>query len=185
MRELISADQIQARIAAMAGRVDDYYRNERRPIVVIGVLSGALFFMTDLIRKMKTEVQIDFIRTSTYPGLATVPQMPKIIAEPITSLFGTRVLLIDDILDTGVTLSVVKKELRFSNPEDITTAVLLRKPGKATNGVVANFVGFDIPDKFVFGYGLDRDGLCRELPYITDGGRDEFRVSEKEASRHQ
>lgn len=185
MREIISANQIQTRIASMAREIDHYYRNEQKPVVIIGVLAGAVFFMTDLIRMMKTSIKLDFIRTSTYPGQATTAQKPKIIAEPTISLFGARILLIDDILDTGVTLRVIKQELAFSNPEDIKTAVLLRKPGKAPEGVAADFVGFDISDEWIFGYGLDNNGLCRELPYITNGDRDEFRRSKEEVSSNK
>ncbi|KKN98887.1 hypothetical protein LCGC14_0141280 [marine sediment metagenome] len=172
MKTLISEQQLQTRITEMALEIDSYYmaqewyRNTQEPVIVVGVLTGALFFMADLIRKLSIRIELDFMRVSTYPGKATVAQKPKIITPPDRSLRDAHILLVDDILDTGKTIKVVKKWLSWPVPEDIWTCVLLRKPDKNSE-VKADFVGFDVPDEFLIGYGLDHDGKFREMPYVA------------------
>ena len=171
----------------MATEIDEYYQNQdwyrktQEPVVVIGVLTGAMFFMADLVRKLSIRVELDFIRVSTYPGKATTAHEPQIITTPTRSLHNAHVLLVDDILDTGKTLKLVREHLAwpfYRYPENMRMAVLLRKPGKAPANVTAGFVGFDIPDDFVVGYGLDYDGRYREMPYVAVWSEDESRTSE-------
>lgn len=173
MRTLIDEKSLQARISEMALEIDEYYKNQewyqktQEPVVVIGVLTGAIFFMADLVRKLSIRVELDFIRVSTYPSKATTYREPQIINLPTGSLYGTHILLVDDILDTGKTIPVISEHLSWSYPESIRTAVLLRKPKKALTNITADFVGFDIPDKWVAGYGMDNlDGVKREVPFI-------------------
>lgn len=173
MKTLISEDRIQARISEMAKEIDKYYwerngyRKRYEPVVVIGVLNGAFFFMVDLVKQLSTNIEIDFIKISTYPGKSTTAQNSKIITQLDRSLHDADILLLDDILDSGSTLKELYRHLGESYPESITTAVLLRKPGKAPDDVKAKFVGFDIPDEFVVGYGLDYNGKYREMPYVA------------------
>ncbi len=170
---LINRDSIQTRITEMASDIDfhysqqDWYRHSQEPVVVIGVLTGAMFFMADLVRKLSIRTELDFIRVSTYPGKAVIAQKPKIISEPTKHLHDAHVLLIDNILDTGKTLRCIEEHLAWEYPESMRTAVLLRKPGKAAGIAIADFVGFDIPDEFVIGMGLDYNGLYRQFPYIS------------------
>jgi len=173
MRTLIDETRLQARISEMALEIDsyyqgqDWYRRTQEPVVVIGVLTGAMFFMADLVRKLSIRVKLDFIRVSTYPGKATTAQEPRIICEPTTRLHDAHVLVVDDILDTGKTLRIIREHLAWPYPESMRTAVLLRKPGKAPADVTADFVGFDIEDEWVVGYGMDDCcGRRREIPYI-------------------
>lgn len=187
MQILIDDERIQTRIGDMAWSIDRYYRNQcwyretQEPVIVIGVLTGAMFFMADLVRELSIRTELDFIRTSTYPGKATIAQKsPKIIAEPTKPLHDAHILIIDDILDTGKTLRLIKQYLSWPYPEDIRTAVLLRKPGKAPPNVTADFVGFDIPDEFVVGYGLDYNGRHREKPYVAVWSEDESKASKSE-----
>lgn len=196
MRILIDENILQARISEMALEIDEYYQRQdwyqrtQEPVVVIGVLTGAIFFMADLVRKLSIRVELDFIRVSTYPGEATVAQEPKIITPPIKSLHDAHILLVDDILDTGKTIGMIKERLAWPYipqdrneriihiSENMRTAVLLRKPGKAPIDVTADFVGFDIPDEFVVGYGLDYNGRYREQPYVAVWSGNESRTSE-------
>ena len=173
MKTLIDEASLQARIAEMATEIDEYYlgqdwyRQTQEPVVVIGVLAGAVFFMADLVRKLSIRTRLDFVRVSTYPGKAIIAQQSKIACPPTSRLHDAHILLIDDILDTGKTISVLRTHLAWPYPEDIRTAVLLRKPGKAIPDVTADFVGFDIEDEWVVGYGMDdRCGRRREIPYI-------------------
>jgi len=179
MRTLIDAERLQARISDMALEIDSYYRGQdwyrmtQEPVVVIGVLAGAMFFMADLVRKLSIRTKLDFTRMSTYSGKATTVQQPKIICPPASRLHDAHILLIDDILDTGRTIGVLRTHLAWPYPEDVKTAVLLRKSDKVPYDVKADFIGFDIPDEWVVGYGLDYNGLYRELPYVAVWSGDE------------
>lgn len=182
----IYEDAIQARITEMASDIDfyyyqqDWYRHSQEPVVVIGVLTGAMFFMADLVRKLSIRTELDFIRVSTYPGKSIIAQEPKITLWPKRNLHDTaHVLLVDDILDTGKTLGLIEDDMLYECPRSMKTAVLLRKPGKAKNIETVDFVGFDIPDKFVIGYGLDYNGKYRELPYVAVWSEDEFGTSKE------
>lgn len=191
MKTLIDEKVLQARVSEMASEIDryylgkDWYRRTQEPVVIIGVLTGAVFFMADLVRKLSIRVELDFIRVSTYPGEATRAQEPKIITRPTIRLHDAHILIIDDILDTGKTLRVIRKNLAEPYPESMKTAVLLRKPGKAPSDIKADFVGFDIPDEFVVGYGMDYNGRYREKPYLAVWSEDESRRSKKETRHHK
>ena len=191
MRTLIEEKTIQERISEMASEIDryylgkDWYRKTQEPVVIIGVLTGAVFFMADLVRKLSIRVELDFIRVSTYPGKATVAKEPVVITRPTVKLHDAHILIIDDILDTGKTLRIIRKDLAEPYPESMKTAVLLRKPGKAPSDIGADFVGFDIEDEFVVGYGMDYNGRYREKPYLAVWSKDESRTSESKISQHQ
>lgn len=173
MKTLIDENSLQTRISEMAQEIDEYYlgqewyQESQKPVIVIGVLTGALFFMADLVRKLSIRTELDFFRASSYPGKCTTSQELKISDAPERRLHDAHILLVDDILDTGNTIGAIQECLKWSYPESIKTAILLRKPGKAPDIVTADFVGFDIPDKFVVGGGLDYDGRYREQPYIS------------------
>ncbi len=190
MKTLISENRLQTRISEMASEIDEYYlkqewyKNSEEPVVVIGVLTGAMFFMVDLVRKLSIRTELDFIRVSTYPGKTIVAQEPKIITKPTKNLRNANILLIDDILDTGKTLRMIKKYL-WAYPENIKTAVLLRKPGKASSGIKADFVGFDILDRFVVGYGLDYNGRYREMLYVAVWSENEHETSESKVRHYK
>jgi hypoxanthine phosphoribosyltransferase len=197
MRILIDGNRLQTRISEMALEINEYYQKQdwyqrtQEPVIVIGVLTGALFFMADLVRQLSIRTELDFIRVSTYPGKTMIAQEPKIINLPTLSLQDAHVLLVDDILDTGKTIGRIREHLAWPYipqnrnehiariSKNMRTAVLLRKPGKAPAGVTADFVGFDVPDKFLVGYGLDYDSRHREKPYVAVWSEDGFETSEK------
>lgn len=175
MKTLIDKECLQARISAMAREIDqyylkqDWYQETQESVVVIGVLNGALFFMADLVRQLTIRIELDFIKVSTYPGKSITPQNSKINLWPQTEIHDSaHVLLLDDILDSGQTLGVIEDHMLFECPLSLKTAVLLRKPGKAKNLETVHFVGFDIEDKWVAGYGMDNDNRHREIPFIFE-----------------
>lgn len=170
---LLNKNCIQKRISEMATEISDYYQNQAwhryagEPVTIICILTGAVFFMADLVRQLTIPVELDFIRASTYSGKTTKAQPTKIISPSTTRLHDAHILIIDDILDTGRTLRTVQTHLAWPYPEDIHTAVLLRKPDKAPKDIRVDFVGFDIDDKWVAGYGMDdRYGKRRAVPYV-------------------
>lgn len=179
MKILVTEQQLQMRISQMASEIDTYYKNQEwyqnsdEPVVIICVLTGAIFFMADLVRKLTIRVELDFVKTSTYIGETVLSREPEILVAPSRKLQDTHILILDDILDRGKTLKLIHDSLRWGYPKTMRTAVLLRKPGKAPENVKADFVGFDIPDEFVVGFGLDYGGKYREMPYVAVWSEDE------------
>lgn len=175
MKTLIDENSIQNRISEMALEIDEYYqqqewyRNTQEPVIVIGILTGAMFFMADLVRKLSIRTELDFIKISTYPYKSITAKKLKLILWPERNLHDeAHVLLIDDILDTGITLGFIQDHMIYACPQSIKTAVLLRKQGKAKNIETIDFVGFDISDKWVAGYGMDDNNQHREIPFIFE-----------------
>ena len=172
MKILIDKNHLQTRVGDMAWEIDQYYKKQdwyqrtQEPVLVFGILTGAIFFMADLVRQLSIRTELDFIRIETYPGKSIIGQEPKIITMPFTSSHDRHVLLIDDILDTGKTLEVAQKQLIYMYAESLKTAVLLRKPGKVPTNVIADFVGFDVPNEFLVGYGLDFNEKYRRINYF-------------------
>jgi hypoxanthine phosphoribosyltransferase len=165
-RILIPHRRIQRRIRELARRIDHHYRG--REIVVVGVLTGGILFLADLVRRLKTPVRLDFIAASSYGNRRH--SSGRVIFHPHSkiSLHGAHVLLVDDILDTGLTLRELTAFLRRQRPSSIEVCVLLRKMGVQRKfRTKPRFIGFDIPKRFIFGYGLDYDETRRNLPDIV------------------
>lgn len=173
METLIAEDNLNSRVRMMAEEIDEYYRQKdwyertNDPVVIIGVLTGAFVFMADLVRQLSIRTELDFIRTSTYPGDTTETQQPNIVSWPEINLHNAHILIIDDILDTGRTLKLIQEEIGLRHPESIATAVLLRKSDRLKENIGAQFVGFNIPDDFVIGYGMDYDGRYRSMSRVA------------------
>lgn len=165
MEVLISAEKIQARLDEVATEVVKLYEN--RPVTVVGILTGCLMFAADLIRRMDHPVRVAFITASSYRGNATTAGKLTIRDELLPDLAGRDVLLLDDILDTGRTISKVVEHLKVKGARTVTTGVLLRKLGRQEVEFEPDFTGFAIPDKFVVGYGLDFNDEYRHLPHIA------------------
>lgn len=164
MEILIAADEIRERIEGMATEVVAAY--DGRPVTVIGILNGSLIFMADLIRRINLPLRIAFLTASSYRGETTTPGKVLIHDELLPDLVGKHVLLLDDILDTGKTLTRVVSHLLDKGAESVKVAVLLRKLGRQEVPFDPDFTGFAIPDKFVIGYGLDYNDEYRHLPFI-------------------
>jgi hypoxanthine phosphoribosyltransferase len=165
MEVLLSADDLAAGI----GRLSAAVRQEvgRRPLTVVGVLTGSIVLVSDLIRRLEGPVQVSMVWASSYRGTATSPGTLELRLDLLPDLTGQEVLLVDDIFDTGRTLEALMQELRRRGAASVRSLVLLRKAGRAEVAIQPDFVGFDIPDAFVVGYGLDFDGAWRHLPYLA------------------
>ena len=160
---LISADEIQARIVQLAQQIRaDYPEN----VHIIAVLKGAFIFMSDLVRHLDGSVSLDFIAVSSYAKGTTSSGEVRLQKDLDTTLDGKDVLIVEDIVDTGLTLTYLQDILRARNPRILRTACLLSKPSRRKVDVAVEYIGFTIEDRFVVGYGLDYAEQYRNLPYI-------------------
>ncbi len=160
---LISQEQIAARIRRLTRDIQRDYAG--RDLVIVSLLNGTVIFLADLIRNLSLPLRLDFIGVSSYGG-GTESRELVFTKELRIDVRGREVLLVDDILDTGKTLSAVLKKLRALKPRRIRTCVLLDKPERRIEKVRADYVGFTIPNEFVVGYGLDYAERYRNLPFI-------------------
>jgi hypoxanthine phosphoribosyltransferase len=164
LRVLISSDRIQARIREMGEQISRDYPEGRLHLICI--LQGATFFMSDLARAMKRDVYVDFMGISTYGKGKTTSGEVKVTKDLDISLEGADVLVVEDIVDSGVTLNYLLHVLEQRRPRSLRIAALLDKPERRLRPVPVSYVGFRIPDEFVVGYGLDYDEKYRNLDDI-------------------
>ena len=161
---LFTREQLEERIAALAGEITRDYAG-KAPLIA-GVLRGSFIFMADLVRRIDLPLTLDFISASSY-GAGTVSSgLVNIRLDLSEDIEGRDVLLVEDILDTGNTLSKLVAELKKRNPASLRLCVMLDKPDRRTRPIQADYVGFTIPDAFVVGCGLDFDQRYRNLPYV-------------------
>lgn len=175
MRVLISEKEIENKIEELAQRINDYLseikeritkeNSNEKEIVFVCVLTGSIFFFSELVRKLKHDVICDFIKVSSYQG-TTSTQNVKILKDISTDICDKIVFIVEDIVDTGLTLNKIISLFRERNPFDIVVCTLLDKPAKRIVDVKVDFVGFTIPPEFVVGYGLDYDEKYRNKPFI-------------------
>ncbi len=169
-RILISEDRLAARVAEMAKQITADHAADPAgsgEVTIVPILTGAFVFTADLIRRMPLAMKIGLLTVSSYPGTATATQGSQVVSKQLGDVRGRRVLLIDDILDSGGTLRLVVPMLREMGAAAVRTAVLLRKQRPQAMETPVDYVGFDIPDEFVVGYGLDYDDVYRNLPDIV------------------
>ncbi len=165
LRPLLEADVIARRITELAVEIRRTYGDQ--PIVVCGVLKGGVPFMADLIRHLSGAVEIEFLGVSSYAGTETTGAV-RITHDLKRDIAGQDVLLVEDIVDTGLTLDWLRRTLGARGPRSLRIATLLDKPERRRVEVVVDFVGFTIPDRFVVGFGLDLNERYRNLPYIAE-----------------
>lgn len=165
-RILIPRDQILHRVKELAREIDQAYADDSEGLIIVPILAGSIIFLADLIRCLPFKMRIGLMTLSRYRGETTVGGETKLVQDLSVDIRGRHVLIVDDILDSGGTLTAVRKHLMEREPADIKVCVLLRKPSKAPKERLADFVGFDIEDVFVVGYGLDYDGHYRNWPDI-------------------
>lgn len=163
---LIDQTRIRTRVHELAEAITRDYARIDTGVTLVPILTGAMIFASDLIRQMPIKMKINLMTVSSYPGASLRTQGSSVIAQQLGDVHGRHVLLLDDILDSGGTLKLVAPMLRELGAESVKTCVLLRKDRPAAREVQADYVGFDIPDEFVVGYGLDYDNLYRNLPEI-------------------
>jgi hypoxanthine phosphoribosyltransferase len=164
LRVLLSAETIQARIRELGAEIDRDY--PEGPVYLVGILKGACFFLADLARAMKTPSRFDFIGISSYGKGKTSSGEVKLTKDLDTSIEGAHVLVVEDIIDSGVTLNYLIHVLSQRKPRSLRIAALLDKPSRRIRPVEIRYVGFEIPDEFVVGYGLDYAEDYRNLSDI-------------------
>jgi hypoxanthine phosphoribosyltransferase len=162
---LISADKIQQRVSELAEQISADYR-DKGDVVLIGVLKGSFIFLADLSRKLTIPRTIEFIAVSSYEEGSVASGAVRLVMDVRGNIEGRHVLIIEDIVDTGHTLSYLIGILKSHGPASIRTCALLHKAGRAEVDVVCDYVGFGIGDEWVVGYGLDYAEQNRTLPYI-------------------
>jgi len=164
-RILVTKEEIQARVKALAKQISYDYRDVDR-IYMIGILKGAFIFLADLCRELTVPHVVDFMAVSSY-GKTTTTGAVRLIMDLREPIDGQHAIIIEDIADSGKTLKYLYQVLQWHNPASLKTCVLLRK-NKDTLGVPIDYIGFDIPDAWVVGYGLDYADRFRTLPYIAE-----------------
>jgi hypoxanthine phosphoribosyltransferase len=169
---LIDENRIRRRVEELGRQIAGDYRS-REPLVV-GVLRGAVVFHADLIRRLDPHIRIDFIAVSSYGAATATSGEVKLIKDLESGIRGEHVILVEDIVDTGLTLDYLLRLLRSRQPASLAVASLLSKPSRRRIEVPINYLGFEIPDRFVVGYGLDYRQRFRNLPFI--GVPDEISV---------
>lgn len=165
MRILLPADRIQKRVAELAAAIQNDYRT--KPITILAVLTGSLMFLADLVRQLDLSLRIALIQSSSYRGRSTQPGQLHVQEDLVPDLRGRHVLLLDDILDTGQTLKHLVALVQGMGVASLKVAVLLRKQGRQQHELEPDYCGFEIPDEFVVGYGLDFNDEFRHLPHVA------------------
>jgi tRNA(Ile)-lysidine synthase len=161
---LVSQEQIAAKIAELAARIDADYAG--REILLVGVLKGAVMVMADLARAIHVPVSLEFMAVSSYGSSTSSSGVVRILKDLDRDIEGCDVLVVEDIVDSGLTLSWLLRNLRSRHPRTVEVLAMLRKPEAAEVAVPVRYMGFDIPSVFVVGYGLDYAQHYRELPYV-------------------
>ncbi len=164
VHEMFSEEQVAERIAQLAGQINEKYREE--PLHLICILKGSVFFFTELAKRLTMPVTIDFMAASSYEdGTVSTGKLEirKDLDEPLE---GRHCLIVEDIVDTGKTLSMVKKMLLARNPASLESCALLDKPSRREAEIETEYIGYEVPDQFIVGYGLDYAQKYRNLPYI-------------------
>ena len=164
IRELISAEDVAAKIARMGEQISKDYAGES--VYLLCILKGGVFFTTELAKHITVPVSLDFMSVSSYGGGTTSSGIVRIVKDLDTPIEGQNVLIAEDIIDTGRTLAYLMEHLKQRKPKSLKLCTLLDKPDRRVSDVKVDYTGFEIPDEFVVGYGLDYDQRYRNLPYV-------------------
>jgi len=164
---LITDEQIRAKVRELAAEIEaDHPTGRSSDLLLVGVLKGAIMFMTDLARTLGLPVQLEFMAVSSYGSATSSSGVVRILKDLDRDIAGRDVLIVEDIIDSGLTLSWLHNNLAARRPASLEVCTLLRKPDAVRADVPIKYVGFDIPNEFVVGYGLDYAERYRDLPYI-------------------
>ena len=161
---LLTQEQLHSRLDEIAAKIDADYAD--KDLLLVGVLKGAVMVMADLARRLHSPVQMDWMAVSSYGSGTKSSGVVRILKDLDTDLIGRHVLIVEDIIDSGLTLSWLVSNLRSRGPARVEIATMLRKPDAAKVDVDVRYVGFDIPSEFVVGYGLDYAEKYRNLPFV-------------------
>ncbi len=166
-REMISAESIALRVQELGREITEDYCSIGGDLLVVGLLRGSFIFMADLVRSIDYLHEVDFMTASSYGNSIVSSGDVKIVMDLNKSIAGKHVLLVEDIIDTGHTLHNVIDLLKLRNPATVKVVTLLNKPSRREKEVFVDYCGFDIPDEFVFGMGLDYEQKYRNLPFVA------------------
>ena len=162
---LVSEEQLRAKVAELGAQISRDYAG--KDLLLVSILKGAVVFMADLMRAVTIPCSIDFMVVSSYGGTNTESTgLVKIVKDLDADLSGREVLIVEDVLDTGVTLSNLVPMLRMRHPNSVKICAILDKPARRKTSITADYRGFEVPDAFVVGYGLDYDEKYRNLPFV-------------------
>jgi len=161
---LIEEDSLRSRVAELGEEISEYY--EGRDLLLIGVLKGAVFFMADLMRHVTVPCEVDFMAISSYGAATDSSGVVRILKDLDINIEGRNVLVVEDIIDSGLTLSYLIRNLESREPASLEVVALMTKPSRREIDVPVRWIGFEIPNKFVVGYGLDFAERYRNLPYV-------------------
>ncbi|QGT98765.1 Hypoxanthine-guanine phosphoribosyltransferase [Candidatus Syntrophocurvum alkaliphilum] len=161
---LFSKEEVENKVAELAKKINEDYKSEN--LLVVGILKGAFVFMADIIRKMDIAVEVDFMDVSSYGASSVSSGVVRIEKDLDSSIEGKNVLIIEDIVDTGLTLEYIVEVLKRRGPKSVKVCCLLDKPARRKSNIDPDYIGFSIPDEFIVGYGLDYAEKYRNLPDV-------------------
>ncbi|ENX44111.1 MULTISPECIES: hypoxanthine phosphoribosyltransferase [unclassified Acinetobacter] len=171
MRIMISSEEIQAKVKELGEKINAHYAQSDKELVLIGLLRGSVIFMADLCRAIEKPHELDFMTVSSYVNGTTISSRDvKILKDLDGEIHGKDVLVVEDIIDSGNTLSKVVEMLQTRNPNSIELCTLVSKPSRREIPLEVKFLGFEVEDRFIVGYGLDFDQKYRHLPFIGEIG---------------
>ena len=162
---LVQQDELAHRVDVLAEQISADYAGER--LLLVGVLKGAMFFLSDLMRRLDVDCEVDFMAVASYGSSTDSSGVVRILKDLDASIEGREVLIIEDIVDSGLTLSYLLRTLRARDPASVEVCALLEKPERRKVDLPIRYVGFEIPNRFVIGYGLDHEQRFRNLPYVA------------------
>ncbi|MCX6387905.1 MAG: hypoxanthine phosphoribosyltransferase [Solirubrobacterales bacterium] len=164
---LVPEDKLAARVKELAAQISEDYADTTNGLLLIGVLKGALFFIADLMRELKVPCEVDFMAVSSYGSATHSSGVVRIIKDLDLPLENRDVLIVEDIVDSGLTLQYLVRNLKSREPRSLEVCTLLSKPSRRPEAADVKYVGFEIPDRFVIGYGLDHMERYRNLRYVA------------------
>jgi hypoxanthine phosphoribosyltransferase len=162
---LVQADDLQHRVRQLGEQITQDY--EGRELLLVGVLKGAIFFLSDLMRQIYVPCEVDFMAVASYGSATDTSGIVRILKDLDAAIEGRHVLIVEDIVDSGLTLQYLLRTLEARNPASLEVCALLTKPDRRKVELPARYIGFEIPDRFAVGYGLDHAERFRNLPYIA------------------
>jgi hypoxanthine phosphoribosyltransferase len=162
---LVQRDELEHRVRELAEEVSRDYAD--RELLLVGVLKGAVFFLSDLMRHLEVDCEVDFMAVSSYGSSTDSSGVVRILKDLDVSIEGRHVLIVEDIVDSGLTLSYLMRSLRARNPASLEVCALLTKPERRKVDLPIRYVGFEIPNRFAIGYGLDHAERFRNLPFVA------------------
>ena len=162
---LVQPDDLRQKVAELAAQISADY--EGRDLILVGVLKGAIFFLSDLMRELSIPCEVDFMAVASYGSVTQSSGVVRILKDLDAAIEDRHVLIVEDIVDSGLTLQYLLRNLKARSPASVEVCALLTKPARREVQLQARYVGFEIPNRFVVGYGLDHGEKYRNLPYVA------------------